>query len=115
MELFLMVVFVSLLCLAVTALAFSAASSEPDAADRVSAEQLAEARPAAAPRFFAEDAVTPPSPPIPLNRRPPTVRPEALLLQIERHIRLEQAAAEAFLDRPTPESLHGRTTSPLLN
>jgi hypothetical protein len=115
MELFLMVVFVSLLCLAVTVLAFSAAASEPDAADRVSAEQVADARSASAPRFFAEHPVAPPSAPIPVDRRPSTVRPEALLLQIERHIRLEQAAAEAFLDRPTPESLHSRTTSPLLN
>ncbi len=40
---------------------------------------------------------------------------EALLLRIEQHIRLEQAAAESFLNRPTDESLHSRTTSRLVN
>ena len=38
---------------------------------------------------------------------------EALLLQLERHVRLEQAAAESFLHNPTPESLHRRPASPL--
>jgi hypothetical protein len=45
----------------------------------------------------------------------PRVPIEALLLQIERHIRLEQAAAESFLDYPTVESLHTRTMSPLVH
>ena len=40
---------------------------------------------------------------------------EALLLQIEQHIRLEQAAAESFLHTPTGQSLHSRTTSRLVN
>lgn len=31
---------------------------------------------------------------------------ETLLVQLERHVRLEQAAAESFLRDPTPESLH---------
>jgi hypothetical protein len=39
---------------------------------------------------------------------------EVLLLQIERHVRLEQAAAESFVDLPTRELLHSRTLSPLL-
>ncbi len=39
---------------------------------------------------------------------------EVLLLQIERHVRLEQAAAESFVDLPTRELLHSRTSSPLL-
>jgi hypothetical protein len=38
-----------------------------------------------------------------------------LLLQIDRHVRLEQAAAESFLDAPTTASLHSRTTSPLVH
>jgi hypothetical protein len=38
-----------------------------------------------------------------------------LLSQIERHVRLEQAAAEAYLDLPTRDSLHSRTESPLLH
>jgi hypothetical protein len=39
---------------------------------------------------------------------------EVLLLQIERHVRLEQAAAESFVDLPTRDLLHSRTLSPLL-
>ena len=35
--------------------------------------------------------------------------------RIEQHIRLEQAAAESFLHRPTDDSLHSRTTSRLVN
>ncbi len=55
-------------------------------------------------RFFADDAPAPP--PVPI---------EALLLQIEQHVRLEQAAAEAFLNAPTRQSLHCRTMSPLVH
>lgn len=40
---------------------------------------------------------------------------EALRLQIEHHVRLEQAAAEAFLQMPTHESLHVQTVSPLVH
>ena len=40
---------------------------------------------------------------------------EVLLLQIERHVRLEHAAAEAFQQAPTPELLHIRTASPLVH
>jgi hypothetical protein len=40
---------------------------------------------------------------------------EMMLSQIERHVRLEQAAAESFLDLPTRESLRTRTASPFLN
>jgi hypothetical protein len=40
---------------------------------------------------------------------------EVLVSQIERHVRLEQAAAEAYLDLPTRDALHSRTASPLLN
>ena len=38
---------------------------------------------------------------------------EALLAQLEQHVRLEQAAAESFLHNPTAESLHHRPASPL--
>lgn len=37
---------------------------------------------------------------------------ESLLLQLERHVRVEQAAAESFLENPTAESLHYRPSSP---
>ncbi len=56
-------------------------------------------------RFFAEK-------PIPEQPRVPI---EALLLQIENHIRLEQAAAESFLESPTAALLHSKTISPFIN
>jgi hypothetical protein len=33
---------------------------------------------------------------------------EALIARLERHVRLEQQAAQWFLDNPTPETLHHR-------
>lgn len=59
------------------------------------------------PRFFAGDAARP--------RTGAEVPIEVVLSQIERHVRLEQAAAESFLELPTAESLHSKTSSPLLN
>jgi hypothetical protein len=40
---------------------------------------------------------------------------DVLLHQIEQHVRLELAAAEAFHLRPTPEALHTHTISPLMH
>jgi hypothetical protein len=40
---------------------------------------------------------------------------ELLLLQIENHVRLEQAAAESFLEFPTHALLYSKTTSPFVN
>ena len=61
---------------------------------------------AAGARFFADADAVPAPPPVPI---------QALLLQIEQHVRLEQAAAEAFLNAPTRQSLHCRTMSPLVH
>jgi hypothetical protein len=44
-----------------------------------------------------------------------TVPVEVLLLQLERHVRLEQAAAESFHLCPTTAALHMRTASPLVH
>ncbi len=63
---------------------------------------------AAPPQFFVDETV------VPLAAQP-RVPLEVLLLQIERHIRLEQAAAESFIAYPTSASLHSRTTSPLVH
>jgi hypothetical protein len=104
MEMFLMALCMSLLGVAVTAIAFGAATRD----DAPEAEALP-ARAAAAPaptRFFVEEMPVAAQPRVPI---------EALLLQIERHIRLEQAAAESFLDCPTAQSLHSRTASPLVH
>jgi hypothetical protein len=50
--------------------------------------------------------------PVALPRQIPI---ELLLLQIENHVRLEQAAAESFLEFPTHALLYSKTTSPFVN
>lgn len=124
MELFLMVASLSLLGLAVTGLAFGAATrrEEPVA---LTAEEKPELVVAVTPaRFFAESAAHLAAMQVPMAiAAPPRARLEpgqrvpleALLLQLESHIRLEQAAAESFLETPSAALLHGRTASPLVN
>lgn len=109
MEMFLMAGVLSLLGGAVCAALFAAATRVERAAEP--SVEKPEAVPAS--RFFAapaaatSDAVArPAAEPVPI---------EALLLRIEQHIRLEQAAAESFLDTPSGQSLHSRTTSRLVN
>jgi hypothetical protein len=65
---------------------------------------------AVAPARFFSDRV-PISPAVP----PLQVPLEVLLLQIENHVRLEQAAAESFLAFPSQALLHSKTTSPFVN
>jgi len=101
MEMFLMAAVLSLLGVGVSAVLFAAATRQPspDAA-RVPAES-----PVVVPtRFFSQEESALPRVPI-----------EALLLEIERHVRLEQAAAESFLQAPTVESLNSRTMSRLVH
>ena len=107
MEMFLAAVCLSLFGLAVTCIAFGAAvgpeqSAPLEAAERKPAPAVSQAR------FFGKDdpvsVVTSPRVPI-----------EALLAQIENHVRLEQAAAESFLESPTAALLHSRTMSPFVN
>ncbi len=101
MVMFLMALCLSLFGLAVTAIAFGAATrlerGEPESVPRTVV--LPE------PRFFARE-------PDALEQ---TVPIEVLLARIERHVRLEQAAAESFTHLPTRESLHQRTLSPLVH
>lgn len=106
MEMFLMIAAMTLLGVAVSAAAFAAATREaqPPAPQ---ASRAAERWPLPASGFFADDDKA--------VRGRAAVPIEALLLQIERHVRLEQAAAEAFHEMPTLESLHGRTVSPLVH
>jgi len=59
-------------------------------------------------RFFVDAPAAPPRVAVP-------VPIEVLLIQIDRHVRLEQAAAESFLLTPTPETLHTSTISPLVH
>ena len=109
MEMLLMGACLSLFGLAVTCLAFNAAQPHEEEAPAVQPE-LAKAAAVAPPRFFAD--------PVPVMM--PTaaytqVPMEALLLQIEKHVRLEHAAAESFLAAPNAVLLHRRTMSPFVN
>jgi hypothetical protein len=115
MEMFLMLVAMSLLGTAVSAALFGAATHGQK-------RELwsAAARPSQPQRFFAPEqaATAAPEAPEPTPGRPLPPQPvplDLLLLQIERHVRLEQAAAESFHETPTGQSLHSRTTSPLVN
>ena len=112
MEMFLMAAVMSLLGVAVCAALFAAATRE---------ERVEEPRPTEQPilgagHFFASaPGATPAGDPVEPEAAPELVPIEALMLQIEQHIRLEQAAAESFLHTPTGQSLHSRTTSPFVH
>jgi hypothetical protein len=110
MEMLLMGACLSLFGLAVACLAFGAATrtEEPSAAQPRPAVAKAAAAAASPARFFVSPAIIP----VAEHAQVPI---EALLLQIESHVRLEQAAAESFLQTPTPALLHSKTISPLVN
>jgi hypothetical protein len=102
MEMLLMGAVLSMFGLAVACLAFGAATRE---------EAVAQPEPVKAAVADAKFFVDAPAVPAPAYRVPI----EALLLQIENHVRLEQAAAESFLQSPNPNLLHSRTISTLVN
>lgn len=106
MEMFLMVMCMSLLGVAVSAALFAAATADERRRELRPLDQRLVAE--TPPRFFtvAQPVVTSPVGAIPVD---------VLLLRLEQHIRLEQAAAESFHQFPTPESLHVRTVSPLVH
>ena len=70
---------------------------EPEVQPRIAAEPS---------QFFAGDIVPVSDPSIPA---------EMALSLIERHIRLEQAAAERFVSMPSQESLHSPADAPFVN
>jgi len=136
MVMFLMVLCMSVFGLAICGLAFGAATRGLPTGEEAPLTAAVDERLAAVPeQFFVRDAApwrearprwaqrsTGPSllqdaapQPAPAARVVPTVPIEVFLAQIERHIRLEQAAAESFLSAPSSESLHGRTVSPLVH
>jgi hypothetical protein len=102
MEMFLMALALSVIGVVVSGVLFAAATRGEEREPFVTLR--APSRTVSPARFFAD--VPPATPPVPV---------EALLLQIEQHVRLEQAAAEAFLNAPTRQSLHCRTMSPLVH
>jgi hypothetical protein len=106
MEMLLMGVCVAVFGMAVACAAFGAAARPEDAVLEVRPQPVMAAVPT---RFFVNDIV------IPANGGHVSVPIEALLLQLERHVRLEQAAAESFLAEPTSAHLHSKTISPFLN
>jgi hypothetical protein len=107
MEMLLMGLCISVLGLAVAAMAFGAATRTEETP--LAAQPAVRPALAVAPaRFFADK----PAMPLAARNRVPI---EALLLQIENHVRLEQAAAESFVAYPTSALLRGKTSSPLVN
>jgi len=106
MEMLLMGACLSLLGLAVTALAFNTAAPHTEESPAAEPETVRAEAPA---RFFAD------SPAMPAVTFSASVPIEALLLQIENHVRLEHAAAESFLAAPNRTLLHSRTMSQLVN
>lgn len=105
MEMFLSVLALSLVGVIVSAVLFAAAMPRPQ--EPAAAPEAA--RVIHAGRFFIDDR---------RHDLPPAISPvpiEVLLLQLERHVRLEQAAAESFHWCPTPEALHMHTVSPLVH
>jgi hypothetical protein len=108
MEMFLMGLCVSVFGLGVAAAAFGAATRSESSNSTVQPE-LPVVKPAVSTRFFADRVMPTPVPP------PPQIPIELLLQQIENHVRLEQAAAESFIEFPTQALLHSKTTSPFVN
>jgi len=100
MEMFLMGLALSVVGVMVSGLLFAAATREPGAPGLSAVAARDEAR-----FFMIRPAVATPS--------PAGIGADVLVLQIERHVRLERAAAEAFLQLPTVEALHMRTLAPL--
>jgi hypothetical protein len=112
MAMFLMILTMSVFCFAVACVAFGAATrDEQDVRVARPVARPVMHLPLAQPRFFADAAEAP----LAASAGYQQVPIEVLLLQIDRHVRLEQAAAESFLQAPTTASLHSRTTSPLLH
>jgi hypothetical protein len=109
MEMLLMGIFISIFGMAIAAAAFGAAVRREEPAPQLQAQPQPAAAAAAtiATRFFVQDGKIPaPNVSVPI---------EALLLQLERHVRLETAAATSFLAAPNSALLHSKTTSPFVN
>ena len=108
MEMLLMGLCMSVFGLGVAALAFGSATRS-ESSDSAVQPELPLVKAVAPARFFSDRV---PAPPTVLPRRVPI---EVLLMQIENHVRLEQAAAESFVEFPTHALLHSKTTSPFVN
>jgi len=106
MDMLLMGLCMTFVGVAVTAMAFVAATRPKWSTQAVQPELPA---PKVAPaRFFSDHVAAS----IPLQ---PLVPIEVLLQQIENHVRLEQAAAESFIGFPSEALLRSKTTSTFVN
>lgn len=116
MEMLLMGACLALFGTAVACLAFGAATNPEQRSPAVQPELEPVVAPEAT-RFFAEEIVLPIAARAaqPAPARPSEAAIALLLAQIENHIRLEQAAAESFVEMPTPMMLHSKTTSAFIN
>ncbi len=94
-------------CLAITAMAFAAATRPEGQKLKPQPEYPAVT---VAPAHFFSNSLKPCIPTTPIE-----VPIEVLLQQIEHHVRLEQAAVESFVAFPTHALLHSKTTSPFVN
>ena len=103
MFMFLTILLVSFMVLTVTAVIAVGLAPRDEKAPTLQPERVVSVEP---PKFFVVEA------PAPATRQP--IPLAILLAQIDRHVRLEQAAARTFLDIPTAGSLHSRTESPLV-
>ncbi|HMD18367.1 MAG TPA: hypothetical protein VKH18_17000 [Terriglobales bacterium] len=112
MEMFLMGLCMSVFGFGIAAAAFGAAtrSKSPNSAVQPELPLVKAVAPA---RFFSDHVAAPPA--VPLTVSPRQVPIEVLLLQIENHVRMEQAAAEVFIAFPTQARLHSKTASPFVN
>ena len=100
-----MVLALSLVGVLVSGVLFAAASRAAQPAER--SALVAPAIAAGEERFFM---MRPPVSTVPAGTR---ITADVLALQIERHVRLEQAAAERFHQFPSVEALRTPTLSPL--
>jgi len=113
MEMFLMGLCMSVFGLGIAALAFGAATRSESSNSKPNAQPALPLVQAVAPAHFFSDRVAAPPPVPPAPAWPVPI--EVLLLQIENHVRMEQAAAESFLACPTHAQLHSKTSSPFVN
>jgi len=110
MEMLLMGLCMSVFGLGIAALAFGAATrSQSSDSNSTVQPQLPLVKAVAPARFFSDRVAIPPVAP---HQQVPI---EVLLLQIENHVRMEQAAAEVFLAFPSQARLHSKTSSPFVN
>jgi hypothetical protein len=110
MEMFLMGLCATVLVLglAVAAVRFEA-STHSDSSDLAIQSELQQVNAVATAGSFSERVTASRA----VQPRPIPI--ELLLLQIENHVRSEQAAAESFLAFPTQAQLYRKTASPFVN